>query len=75
MSWARWKTDSIQEQQAFLCGVNDALAAISKGTIQIFEDWTHVEEALALNKKSNEAIEKIAHALLVLHKEYKDEHL
>ena len=30
---------------------------------------------MALNKKSNEAIEKIAHAILVLHKEYKDEHL
>ncbi len=36
---------------------------------------THIEEALAMNKKSNAAVEKIAHALLVLHKEYKEEHL
>ena len=41
--------------------MNDALAAITKGTIKVFEDYTHIEEAMAVNYKADDALEKLAH--------------
>ena len=69
MTPALWKLQNMEQQRAYLAGLNDAVAAVTKSKVRVFDSLEHLDSVLK-GRPGGLALDHLALGLLLLQKQY-----